>query len=243
MSRQCLVWARVKSLAHFHWRVVLLLFAFHAPNLGYFFCKPISSIMASRTSKPNRGGGKPNSNSRQSSQSHPHRPWRERSPAAPFQGDHQSSAICEDNRTDSTTTNNINSSREFILSRPHYAQPHYTQPHDVYYYTSYATVPLQSTPPPAAAHYMINNSYHSSLLPTMQTSIPAPRFQRPSNQPQSSGIWRTKNQGKVVKSEEHAVKSIGQGWIHVIILQSICLVSSGIRLLNSLDYFMNCTHN
>lgn len=53
---------------------------------------------------------------------------------------------------------------------------------------------------------MINNNYHNSLVPCIQTSIPAPRIQRPFNQPQSSGIWRSKSQGKVVNSEEHAVK-------------------------------------
>lgn len=199
--------------------------------------------MASRTSKPNRGGGRPNSNSRQSSQSHS-RPWRERSPAAPFQGDHQSSAICEDSRTDFTTNNNIDSSRGFILSQPHYAQPHYAQPHDVYYYTSYATVPLQSTPTPSAGHYMINNNYHNSLVPCIQTSIPAPRIQRPSNQPQSSGIWRNKSQGKVVNSEEHAVKRTGQGWNWVIIFAKYlppCFFRY--KASYSLDSFMNCTHN
>jgi len=142
--------------------------------------------MASRTSKPNRGGGRPNSNSRQSSQSHS-RPWRERSPTTLFQGDHQSSAICEDSKIDFTTNNNIESSRGFILSQPHYAQPN-----DVYYYTSYATVPLQSTPTPAARHYMINNNYHNSHVPCIQTSIPASRIQRPSNHPRAVGFGEVK---------------------------------------------------
>ncbi|KAH9313763.1 hypothetical protein KI387_022390, partial [Taxus chinensis] len=167
--------------------------------------------MASRNSKPNRGGGgggrhnsNSNFNSRQSFHSRNQQPqWRERNNPTNYEDDGAHSNNSNSNSRGFTLSN---TATEYYSYHHHYSQQqllHYAQPQEFYYYPSYA--PLQHIPPPAAATHYYNSSS------TVQTAAPLPLRQRPPFiQPQNTVIQSRKSLGKVFRSEEQNARSAGQ---------------------------------